>query len=207
MLRKLQRYLLEGLVVAGPIGVTVWILAWVFRRLDGILGNYLGPALGGSAPGLGLVALLLLLIVTGWLTERTLGRRLTDLGGDVISRIPLARGLYRGSKRILQAVLRQDRVAFQEAVLLEYPSAGLWSVAFVTGPAPGVAPFDEPGATLFLPTAPNPMSGYLIVVPRSKLRSLGVTPEEAFTYVLSAGSVSLDQAAAVLAEEDGGVAA
>jgi uncharacterized membrane protein len=195
-MRRLRRYLLEGLALVVPIGATAWILVWLFRRLDGILGPYLDPVLGRSTPGLGILALLALLIAIGWLAERTLGRRATQLWTRTVERVPVVRPLYRGSRRIVQAVLGEESRAFKEAVLFEYPQPGMWSVGFVTGKAPAGLPdaVDSPAVTVFLPTAPNPMSGFLLIVPKARTHPLSIPPDEALTFVLSMGSAPIEPA-------------
>ncbi len=193
--RRIRRYLLEGLALVAPTAATLWVLWWVFTRLDGILGPRFDPILGRSAPGLGLATLILLLVAIGWMTERTLGRRLTNLWDWTLEHIPVARPIYRGSRRIVQAVVGQEARAFKEAVLFEYPQPGTWAIAFVTGRAPARIrdELGEDSITLFLPTAPNPMSGFLLMVSRSQVRSLDVDTEEAMTFVLSMGAVPIQE--------------
>lgn len=191
--RNLRRYLLEGLAVIGPVGLSIWALTWLFVRMDGILGRYLDPALGWSVPGVGLLLLILLLLAVGWATERALGARLVGAWDALMTRVPVARQVYRGSRRILRTVLGEDRIAFQEVVAFEWPDDQRWAVGFVTGsPPPEVcARLGEDAATVYMPTAPNPASGYLLMMARSNLVPLDVSVEEAFTFVLSAGSVSV----------------
>lgn len=192
--RTLRRYLLAGLAVIGPVGLSVWVLAWLFARLDGILGQYLDPALGWSVPGVGLLVLVLLLLAVGWTTERALGARLVNAWDSLMTRVPVARQVYRGSQRILRTVFGEDRIAFQEVVAFEWPDDGRWTIGFVTGsPPPEVrARIGDDAATVYMPTAPNPASGYLVMMARSDLVSLDMSVEEAFTVVLSAGSVSAE---------------
>jgi uncharacterized membrane protein len=202
--RKLRRSFFQGLAVIGPLGVTAFVLVWLFREADGILGEYLYPAIGRSIPGLGILVLCALLVLTGWLAQKAVGARLVSRWDDFLRRVPVARRIYSGSSRIVRTVLGEERFAFREVVLFEYPGPGLLSVGFISGPASSSAEerFGEPSVTVYLPTAPNPMSGYLVQLPRSRLQKLDVTPEEAFTYVISAGAVSVDQAADVLARAD-----
>ncbi|HZD04985.1 MAG TPA: DUF502 domain-containing protein [Longimicrobiales bacterium] len=200
-LRALRRYLLEGLAVIGPIGVTVFVLSWLFQRLDGVLGEGLSRVLERRVPGLGIAVLVVLVVVVGWLTERALGARMVAAWDRALRHVPVARRIYGGASRILGSLVGEERLAFHEVVLFEYPTPGLWSVGFVTGSAADATEeiLGEAGVTVYMPTAPNPMSGYLIQLPRSKVRRLESTVEEAFTYVLSAGAVSLDRAGTVLA--------
>jgi uncharacterized membrane protein len=193
-MRRLRRYLLEGLALVVPIGATAWILVWLFRRLDGILAPWIEPAFGRTAPGLGIVALVVLLVLIGGLAELAVGRRLTRLWRVAMERVPIVRPLYRGTSRIVEAVLGEESRAFKEAVLFEYPMPGMWSVGFVTGQAPEPLPagVDTPAVTIFLPTAPNPMSGFLLIVPRARTHPLPIPPDEALTFVLSMGSASID---------------
>lgn len=194
--RNLRRYLFEGLAVIGPVGLSVWVLAWLFGRLDGILGQYLDPVLGWSAPGVGLLVLILLLLTVGWATERALGTRLVGLWESLMTRVPVARQVYRGSQRILRTALGEDRIAFQEVVAFEWPDDRRWTIGFVTGSAPDEVRdrLGDDATTVYMPTAPNPASGYLIMMSRSDLLPLQVSVEEAFTFVLSAGSVSVGSA-------------
>jgi uncharacterized membrane protein len=193
-MKRIRRFLLEGLALVVPVGATLWVLWWLFSRLDRILGGYFEALLGRPIPGLGLVALILLLILTGLFTERALGRRLTRLWEWVVDHVPVARPVYRGSRRIVESLVGQDAQAFKKAVLCEYPSPGTWAVAFLTGPAPRDARdlVGRDSVTVFLPTAPNPMSGFLLVLPRSRIRELPVAPEAAFTFVVSMGAVPLE---------------
>jgi len=195
-MRRLRRFLLEGLALVVPIGATLWILLWLFRSLDGILAPYIEPTLGRAVPGLGIIALVVLLVSVGWLAELTVGRRLTRLWNVAVEKVPVVRPLYRGTRRIVEAVVGEESRAFKEAVLFEYPSPGIWAVGFVTGEAPDHLPagVETPAVSIFLPTAPNPMSGFLLIVPRSRTHELPIPPDEALTYVLSMGSARIDLA-------------
>ncbi len=177
-----------------PVAATLWVLWWLFTRLDGILGQALTPMIGRSIPGLGLVVLIATLLFIGWLAERALGRRMTQLWESLVARVPVARPVYRASRRMLLSLLGQESRSFQRAVLCEYPTPGTWSIAFVTGDVPEelAEEVGHDGVTVFLPTAPNPMSGFLLVVPPEKIRTLDVPVESAFTFVVSMGSVAMD---------------
>jgi len=196
----LRGYLLQGLAVTGPLGITAYVLYWLFRRTDGLLGPWVEPVLGRSAPGAGVLLLVLLLLLIGWIVERTLGARLVSIGERMLSHVPIVRRLYGGSSRIVKAVVGEEKMAFREVVLFEHPGPGLWAFGLVTGKAPSSASdvLSDEGVTIYLPTAPNPMSGYLIITNRSSVRSTGLSVEEVFTFVVSAGSVSPGRAAELL---------
>lgn len=197
---QFRRYLFQGLAVIGPLGITAYVLWWLFVRVDGLLGRWLDPLLGWSVPGLGALLLVALLLAVGWVVERTLGSRIVRLGEALLNRVPIVRRLYGGSSRIVRAVLGEEKMAFREVVLFEHPGPGLWAFGLVTARAPSIAAkvLGDEGVTIYLPTAPNPMSGYLVVTDRSKVHPTGLTPEEVFTFVISAGSVSPGRAAQLL---------
>ena len=192
-MKRFRRYLLEGLALVVPIAATFWVLWWLFNRLDRILGGYFDPILGRPIPGLGLAALLVVLLLTGWLAELTVGRRVTRFWEWVVNQVPIARPVYQGSRRILKSVVGQEARAFRRTVLIEYPSPGTWAIAFETGDGPGAAAstVGADAVTVFLPTAPNPMSGFLLVLPRDRVRRIDVSTETAFTFVVSMGTVPM----------------
>ncbi|MBI4545062.1 MAG: DUF502 domain-containing protein [Gemmatimonadetes bacterium] len=192
--RAWRRHLIAGLIVIAPVGVTAFVLWWIFHWLDGLLGRFLYPALGQRVPGLGLLALFLLLLFVGWIAERAIGSRILAWWHTLLERIPLARRIYSASSRIARTLFGEGERPFRLVALIEYPSAGRWSIGFITAPAPAVvsAYIDDP-VTVFVPTTPNPTSGYLVILPRSQVTVLSMTVEEAFTYVLSAGSVTPEE--------------
>lgn len=207
--RILRRRLIAGLVVIAPLGVTAFVLWWIFVRLDSLLGGFVYDALGFPIPGLGLLMLIALLLGVGWLAERTVGGQIADLWHRVMDRVPVVSRLYHASRRIVGSVFGGgEQRFFKEVVLFQYPARGQWTLGFVTGKAPvALADRVEDGLTIFLPTAPNPVTGFLIVVARSETMPLPITVEEGFTYILSAGAVpptakasAASRAAAVVAE-------
>jgi uncharacterized membrane protein len=189
--RMLRRRLIAGLIVIAPLGVTLYILWWLFRTVDGILGNSLYDAIGFPIPGLGLVLLLALLLGVGWLAEETVGSQIVDWWHDFLDRIPIVSRLYGATRRIIGSVFGgEEKKFFREVVLFEYPSPGQWTLGFQTGRAPrALDDRIEDGVTIFLPTSPNPVTGFLIIVPEERVIRLPVTVEEGFTYILSAGAV------------------
>lgn len=191
VLARLRRYLVVGLIVVAPVGVTAWILSWLFRRLDSVLGQYL-PAVGADpVPGLGLLILVVLLIFVGWTLQWALGRKLVSSWNTVLSRLPLTRSIYNAAAQIVQTLLNRQEKLFQSCVLIEYPMTGSYTLAFITSRAP--EEFDEhlekDGITVFLPTSPNPTSGYLLVLPSDRVTPLEMTVEEGIKMVISIGTV------------------
>ena len=189
--RLLRRRLIAGLIVITPLGVTAYILWWLFTTLDGILGRSLYDFIGFEIPGLGLVVLVVLLLAVGWIAEATVGSKVVEWWHRVLDRVPIVSRLYGATRRIVGSVFGgEERRFFRSVVLFEYPSPGQWTLGFETGRAPrALENRVEDGVTVFLPTAPNPVTGFLIIVPTARLIRLPVTIEEGFTYVFSAGAV------------------
>jgi uncharacterized membrane protein len=189
--RLLRRRLIAGLIVIAPVGVTLYILYWIFRTVDGIVGNTLYNLIGFPIPGLGLLLLLLLLLAVGWLAEETVGAQIVEWWHRTLDRIPLVSRLYGATRRIIGSVFGgEEKRFFRSVVLFQYPSPGQWTLGFETGRAPrALDDRVENGITIFLPTAPNPVTGFLIIVAVADVIRLPVTVEEGFTYILSAGAV------------------
>lgn len=189
--RLLRRRLIAGLIVIAPLGVTLYILYWIFRTLDGIVGNTLYNVIGFPIPGLGLLLLLALLLAVGWLAEETVGAKIVEWWHRLLDRIPLVSRLYGATRRIIGSVFGgEEKRFFRAVVMFQYPSPGQWTLGFETGRAPRALDGRvENGITIFLPTAPNPVTGFLIIVPEADVIRMPVTVEEGFTYILSAGAV------------------
>lgn len=188
--RAIRRYLIAGLIVIAPVTITVFVLWWIFDRLDGLLGRALYAAIGTRVPGLGLLLLLLILIAIGWAAQRAVGKRIVDAWNMLLERFPLTRRLYGATNRIVRTVLGEEKRFFRDVVLVEYPAPGRWSVGFITteGPEVMASVVDDP-VTIFIPTVPNPATGFVVVVSRSELRMLPWTLEQAFTFLFSVGGV------------------
>jgi uncharacterized membrane protein len=194
--RSLRRRLFAGLAVIAPVAITIYVLRWIFSWLDNLLGKFIYPHLPDlpfQVRGLGLLVLLLLLLTIGWAAEWAVGRRIVNAWHTTLERFPLTRRLYTASHRIVRTVFGEDQRFFREVVLVEYPAPGRWSLGFVTAAAP-VAMQGQvgDGVTVFIPTTPNPTTGFLVVVPRSSVTPVSFSIEEAFTFSLSAGGVQPD---------------
>jgi len=197
--RALRRHLIAGLIVIAPVTATAFVLWWIFQALDGLLGRFLYPVLSDffprfiPLPGLGLLALLLLLIVIGWTAELAIGSRVVAWWNGLIDRIPITRKIYGAANRIVRTVLGEGARPFQKVVLVEYPSTGRWAIGFLAARAPDIMQQHIADAvSVFVPTTPNPTSGLIVIVPRSRVIELKMTVDQAFTYILSAGSTGPD---------------
>lgn len=200
---SIRRYLLAGLVVWLPVLATFGILRFIIELLDqtiSLLPKSYQPEqlLGFRLPGLGVVISLLLLLFTGLIATNFLGQRLVIWSELILDKIPLVRSIYNTSKQVIQAILGTNSQAFRKVLLVEYPRKGMWSMAFQTGVSNSVVN-DHIGAemvSIFIPTTPNPTSGFLMMVPKSDVLELSMTIDEALKFIISLGMMQpIDPAA------------
>jgi uncharacterized membrane protein len=191
-LRRLRQYFVVGLVVVTPLGVTIFVVSWAFQTTDAIFGRPFETSLRVRAPGLGIAIFVALVLLVGWAVHHAVGRRLVQAWNTALSRFPLTRRVYNAGSQIVQATLAGDRRMFTRAVLVPYPSDGSWAVGFVTNEQTPLLSevVGEPCLTVFVPmTFSVPPSGYLLVVPETRVRPLAIGVEDAFKFVVSAGAV------------------
>jgi uncharacterized membrane protein len=194
---RLRAYFLTGVIVTAPITITIF-LVWQFltfldTHVAGLLPARYNPEtyLPFSLPGLGLLLMLAFLTLVGMLTAGFAGRTLVRIGERLLSRMPVVRSVYGTLKQIFETVLAQKSRSFREVVLIEYPRRGLGAIGFVTGPTRGEVQARSPEemVNVFLPTTPNPTSGFLLFVPKKDLVHLDMTVEEGMKMVISGGIV------------------
>lgn len=189
-----RRYLLAGLVVWLPILVTIGVLRFIIDLLDNTLAlipNGYQPErlLGLHIPGFGVILSLVLLLVTGVFATNFFGQRLVSWGESVLAKIPLVRSIYNVVKQVINTVLSSNGDAFRKVILIEYPRKGLWSVAFLTGTATEEinTQTGEELISVFIPTTPNPTSGFLMMIPKKDAIELNMSIDEALKFVISLG--------------------
>lgn len=196
--QRMRAYLLTGVLITAPAAITIY-LAWIFIGFVDSQVTPLIPAqynpetyLPFALPGLGLIVLVLTLMLIGALTAGFFGRLWIKLSEQLLNRMPVIRSVYNAVKQILETVLAQQSNAFREAVLVEYPRRGIWAIAFITGRTEGEVQnvTEEECINIFLPTTPNPTSGFLLFVPKRDLVSLSMSVEEAIKMVISGGIVT-----------------
>jgi uncharacterized membrane protein len=189
---RLRRYFFVGLIVIAPVGLTIFVLRWIFETLDAILGRPLQAAIGLRVPGLGFVLLGLVVLSVGWIVHKTVGRRILDTWNQTMVRFPVAGRLYNAASQIVQSLASDRSRIFKRTVLVPYPTDGLWAVGFVTNEqAPVMSRLvGVPCINVFVPTTPNPTSGFLLVIPRDRVIEANVSIEEAMKFVISAGALS-----------------
>jgi len=197
-LGRLRAYFLAGVLITAPIFITFY-LAWLFIHfVDGKITPLIplkyNPEtyLPFGMPGLGLIVLVIAMTMIGALTAGFVGRLYLRASERLLNRMPIIRGVYGAIKQVLETVLAQKSNAFRDAVLVEYPRRGIWAVAFITGTTKGEIQSltEEECVNIFLPTTPNPTSGFLLFVPKKELTPLSMTVEEAMKMVISGGIVT-----------------
>ena len=202
MLRWLRNRFLTGLVVAAPIGITIWLIITFVSFVDRVI-KPLIPArynpesyLPFAIPGMGLLIAILGLTLLGALAANIFGRTLLDIGERIVNAVPFIRNIYSALKQIVETVFQSQSTAFQEVVLVEYPMAGSYAVAFVASHGKGVIKSvvgkGDEVIGVFIPTTPNPTSGFLLFIPRKKAVALDLSVEEAAKLIISFGMVTPD---------------
>jgi len=193
-LKSIRSYLLAGLVVWLPVLATFLILRFIVDLLDrtiALLPNAYQPEtlIGINVPGLGVILSLTVLLTTGILATNFLGQKLVFWSERLLDKIPLVRSIYNSSKQVIQAVFSSNSQAFRKVLLVEYPRKGAWSVAFQTSTAQQLDKKlgEEPMISVFIPTTPNPTSGFLLMVPESSVVELSMTIDEALKFIISLG--------------------
>jgi len=185
---RLRRYLIAGVLVIAPTVITAYVFYRFFVAVDGVLGKYI-TLFGRPIPGLGFVAVVLITILVGIFARNILGRSLLGVWEAILTRIPLVNKLYLATKQIGEALLADKGTMFKRVVLLQYPRKGIYSVAFVTH-TPGGELEKKVGAgsvAVFLPTTPNPTSGFFLIVPEKETVPLSLSVEDAIKLIVSFG--------------------
>lgn len=207
---RLRGNFLAGLIIVAPIGLTFyfiwtivgWVDSWVWpfvpsayhpeALINRFFGNPENP-ISVNVRGVGVVIFLIFTIIVGWIGKGLMGRSLIRFGERIVERMPVVRSIYNGVKQIAETVFSQRDTSFDKACLVEYPRRGIWAIAFISINAKGEVytklSDGEEFATVFLPTTPNPTSGFLLFLPRSDIKELDMSVEDAAKLVISAGLV------------------
>jgi uncharacterized membrane protein len=202
---SLRKYLVAGLLVWLPLAITIWVLAQVLGVVNGVFGSMLAAValvmpdawrdgiLGlEHVPGLGLFILAAGLLATGVFVANIFGQWLLTQWDRLMSHIPIVKSIYSSVKQVSDTLFSSSGNAFREAVLVQYPRAGAWTIAFVTGTPSGEVACHLPDehVSIYVPTTPNPTSGFFLIVPRADIRPLQMTVDEALKYIISMGTVA-----------------
>lgn len=202
----MKKYLIAGLLVWLPLAITVWVLSWVMGLADGVFDGLVGAVkavlpVGAApflnmlqqAPGLGIVLVLLGMLLTGVFVTNMFGQWWLVRWNRLLHNIPIVKSIYSSVKQVSDTLFSSSGQAFREAVLVQYPRNGAWTIAFVTGkPGGEVANYlhAEDYLSLYVPTTPNPTSGFFLMVPRADVIKLDMSVDEALKYIISMGVVA-----------------
>ncbi len=207
MFGGLRNSFLTGLAVIAPIGLTVWLfwtlVGWVDNFVlpfipdvyqpENVFKRIFGEETRVNIRGVGVVVFLLFTVLVGWIAKGVIGRSLIAYGEGLVEQLPVVRSVYNGLKQLAETVFAQSETSFDMACLVEYPRRGIWAVGFIStttkGEVDAKIPRDEPLISVFLPTTPNPTSGFLLFVPREDVIFLDMKVEDAAKLVISAGLV------------------
>ena len=198
-----RKYLITGLLVWLPLAITVWVMLWLVGLLDGVLGGLLSgidallpdptpnPLLERlrAVPGLGVILVFVALLLTGALVSNVAGRWWVRQWDRLFANIPVIKSIYNSVKKVSHTLFSSDAKAFRTAMLIQYPRAGVWTIAFQTGVPQGEAA-QHLGPDFVSVYVPNPTSGFFLMLPRTDVIELAMSVDEALTYVISMGSVA-----------------
>lgn len=197
MFAKLRKYIITGLLIWVPLGITIFVIRLLVNLMDQTI-ILLPPALrpenlfGFNIPGLGIVISAMVIFVTGFFLTNFAGRRLIKGWENFLDRIPLVRSIYSSVKQVTRTVLSADNNTFNEVLLIQYPRKGLWTLCFKTSDSP--KNFNEITndelITVFVPTTPNPTSGFILFVPKNEVKKIDLDVEDALKLVMSLGVVT-----------------
>lgn len=193
MITQIRKYFVAGLITILPLALSVYILVFLFKLVDGILGKYINVylkgVLGFYIPGLGIILFIAIIFLSGILSIHFFGAGLHLFLGKALSRFPLLRYIYPSIKKIFEFVFSDTRLGFKKVVLVEYPSKGIWSMGFIANEGFKEAE-DKLGRTLlniYIPLVPNPTTGYFVFVPKEDVTILDMSVKEAMRLVMSGG--------------------
>ena len=201
----MKKYLIAGLLVWLPLAVTIWVLHSVLGLLDGVFGTMVSASQAvlpetardslemlRQIPGLGVIVMVSGLLLTGVFAANFVGQWALRQGNQLLTHIPIVKSIYSSVKQVSDTLFSSSGNAFREAVLVQYPRQGSWTIAFVTGKPGGEAAIHLSGdyVSLYVPTTPNPTSGFFLMVPRADVIVLKMSVDEALKYVISMGVVA-----------------
>jgi uncharacterized membrane protein len=200
-----KKYLIAGLLVWLPLAITIWVLHAILGTLNGLFGAMVSAGqavlpVGAyeplqmlrNIPGLGVIILIAGLLLTGMFAANMVGQWWLHQGNRVLSHIPIVKSIYSSVKQVSDTLFSSSGQAFREAVLVQYPRHGSWTIAFITGKPGGEVAHHLAGdyVSLYVPTTPNPTSGFFLMVPRSEVVALEMSVDQALKYIISMGVVS-----------------
>ncbi|MEW5921708.1 MAG: DUF502 domain-containing protein [Bacillota bacterium] len=189
---KLRKYFLTGIIVLLPLTITVYVLFFIFRLVDGLLSSLIEALLGFPLPGLGMLLTFAFIVLVGLVATNVIGRRFISFLDRLFTRIPMVKIIYGATKQIIDAFSVQTHDAFRRVAIVEYPRQGVYAIGFVTGEGAGEvqAKTARHVCSVFIPTTPNPTSGMLLLVPREEITFLEMSVEDGLKLIISGGVVN-----------------
>ncbi|MCX7983056.1 MAG: DUF502 domain-containing protein [Syntrophales bacterium] len=194
--QRIKQTFIAGLAVVIPVGISIYTLFFIIDLIDGVLDilpKRIHPdsLIGYHIPGLGVIVTLVITILAGLMIRSYLGKKLMDLGENFFRRIPVVRSIYDGSKQVVDSFIANRKKGFKKVVLVRFPHTGLYSLGFVTGETPSHIKEGKESQfiNVYVPTTPNPTSGYLVLVPSSDVVEVDMTVNEALSFIVSCGLV------------------
>lgn len=186
--RKMRKHFLAGILLIVPLWVTVWLFSWLFSTVDDYLQPLVRTITGYTIPGVGFAATLLIIYIAGVIASNVIGRRLVGYGEAALGRIPVARYLYNGVRQIVSSFSDPGTTGFMQVVLIEFPRRGTRTLGFITNEA--TSRTGKKLLNVFIPTSPNPTSGFLQIVDESEIIRTGISVDEALKMIVSGGRMS-----------------
>ena len=193
----IKRYFITGLLIWVPLAITLWVLSLIAGAADQslrLLPEFARPRqlLGFDIPGAGIILSVLIILATGLLTANFIGQRLVRWWEQLLARIPVVSSIYQSVKQVSDTLFSSSGHAFRKALLIQYPRAGSWTIAFLTGKPGGDVGKHLPGdyVSVYVPTTPNPTSGFFLMLPKSEVIELDLKVDDALKYIISMGVVA-----------------
>lgn len=203
---RIRAYFLTGLVIAGPLAVTAWLVWWFIDTVDNWVKPLMPPWLSPDSylsvhiPGFGVVVAFVGLTLLGFLAANLAGRTLLRLGETILDRMPIVRGLYKSVKQIFETIFSQSGTSFRRVGLVEFPAKGMWTLVFISAPPAGTLVSALPAGdhiSVFLPCTPNPTTGFYFFLPVTDVIEIPMTPDDAAKLIMSAGLIQPEMQAAL----------
>ena len=193
--RHIRKKIVTGLLLLFPFVLTILILKFIFGLLDGFLGQYFTRFLQRPIPGLGIISTFILAYFLGLIGSNIIGRRIVSLGERIFVKVPVARGIYSSAKQLVNTFSSSSNANFKRVILVEYPRLGLYTLGFITREGFGEVQekTEEHVVNVFIPTTPNPTSGYLIMVPKDRVIPLEMSVEDGIRLIVSGGIASPEE--------------
>ncbi|MGD9402030.1 MAG: DUF502 domain-containing protein [bacterium] len=191
-MKWLRRVVFSGLAILLPTVITLWVLYKLFVFLDNLLRSLIATHTSLDVPGIGVAAIIVIVLLAGLFASNVIGRKLIDWYNRLLGRIPVLSSIYRTLKQVSEAVLKDQSTGFRKVGLVEFPRRGAYCVGFITSEnfGMGLADSKEDNVTVFVPTSPNPTSGFMMVVPASDVKVLDMSVEDGIRMIITAGMVA-----------------